>query len=275
MTDFMSKPDLGEYSPNKFFDVGNSPFDIEDRMLYNVISGSRAYGLDTPASDVDIRGVVCPDLTWFFGLKNFEQVDNQKKDVCFYSLKKFFDLALKNNVHALEMLWMPERTVNYVHPVFQKVLDSKHLFMSKRLGYTCGGYAYQQVKLMFVKKANNSGRQALIEKFGHDTKMSSHALRILRMGREALTTGEMLVYRPDREELLTIKNGKYKLHEMAVLGTDSVGKEAVVDGMLKEEFDLFYKALHTSSLPDKPDEKKIEQLLIDIHKEYLNVVSPG
>lgn len=269
MTNFTDKPDLGEYNPNKYFDVSNAPFDIEKHMLYNVISGSKAYGLDTPTSDTDLRGVVMPPKQYFFGMKNFEQVDNQSKDVCFYSIKKFFELANKNNVHALEMLWMPSRTVNYIHPGFQKVIDNKEMFMSKRLGYTCGGYAYQQVKLMFTKRANNSGRQDLITKHGYDTKMAAHAMRILKMGREALETGILNVHRQDRESLFEIKNGKYQLHELAVLGKNEKGEDSVVDGLLADEFKKFYYAWDNSSLPEEPNYKNVEELLISVHENLL------
>jgi predicted nucleotidyltransferase len=271
MENFTDKPDLGEYNPNQFFDVASSPFDIEQHQLFNVVSGSRAYGTNTPTSDIDIRGVVMPPEKYFFGLGNFEQADNQKKDVTFYSVKKFFELALKNNVHALEMLWMPERTVNYVHPLFKQVIDAREHFMSRRLGYTCGGYAFQQVKLMYLKKVNNTGRQDLIEKHGFDTKMGAHALRILRMGTEALQTGKLNVYRPDRDELMEIKNGKYKLHEMGVIGKDNEGKDTVVSGMLADEFQKFYEAWENSPLLKEPDYNYIERLLIKTQKDLLGL----
>lgn len=55
--DYTTKPSLGELSESEFFDLNSPPFDVEKNCLYSVISGSKAYGLDTPASDTDIRGV--------------------------------------------------------------------------------------------------------------------------------------------------------------------------------------------------------------------------
>lgn len=265
------KPDLGELSVNNFFNEKNCPFNVSDYLLFQVISGSKAYGLDHKNSDTDLRGVIYLPEEYIFGLNSVEQVENQSNDVIFYSLKKFFNLLIKNNVHALEILWMPEKSILYKHPIFEKIIKQKSLFMSKRIGYTCGGYAFQQVKLMFVKKANNSGRQEIIQKIGFDGKMASHALRILRMGREALKTGKLNVYREDRNEILEIKEGKYKLHELAVLGKNSQGQDSIIEGLLKEEFDKFYSALEMSNLPSEPNFKEVQNLLINIQKELYSV----
>lgn len=164
---------------------------------------------------------------------------------------------------------MPKRTVKFVHPVFQQVLDNKELFLSKRIGYTCGGYAFQQVKTAFTKIKNKTGRVNLIEKFGYDTKFISHSLRIYRMAIEVLETGNLEVYRPDREFLLDVKNGKYKLEELVVMGKDEDGKDTFVSGVLAEELKRFNAAMLVTTLPQDPPFQQIENLLIKIQKELL------
>jgi hypothetical protein len=256
---------------NQFFDLLTPPFDIQKHCLYVAITGSRAYGIDTPTSDYDIRGVLYLPEEFIFGSKTCEQVENQTKDIAYYSPKKFFNLALKNNVHAMELLWMPERTVKFTHPLFQQVLDARNLFLSTRIAYTCGGYAFQQVKLSFLKKANNSGRQHLITTHGFDTKMLSHAFRIFRMGREALVTGNLEVYRTDREFLLDIKRGRYTLEELVIMGKDENGKEDIVGGLLFEEKTLFNEAVKKTKLPSHPDFNLIDKLLVKLQKETLDI----
>jgi len=264
-----SKPDLKELSQSEFFDLSNPPFDVQEHLLYACISGSHAYGINTENSDLDVRGVIWVPENYLLGLLKCEQIASSKNDVTYFSIKKFFQLCMKGNVHGLEMAYMPQRTVKFIHPAFQKVLDNKQLFLSKRIGYTFSGYAYQQVKLMFTKISNNTGRQHLIEKFGHDCKMSAHVLRILRSGRELLETGHLNVYRNDKEELLAIRNGKYKLHELAVLGKNDKRRDSVVDGLFAEEFKLFYKALENNNFPKDPPFKEIESLLINLQREFL------
>lgn len=265
--DYTEKPDLGELSPSQFFDYQNSPFDVEEHMLYSVVSGSKAYGMSTPTSDTDVRGVVVPPLKYFTGLNNFEQVENQSKDVCYYGLRKFVQLCYKNNVHALEMLYMHPDTVMYVHPVFQELLLKRDLFPSKAVGYSFGGYAWQQLMVMRTKVSNHTGRVELIEKFGYDTKMAAHALRLYRSGREFLETGVLQVKRPDAEELLEVRAGKYTFEEFVQFDKDpdNPKKWVVTGGVVKDESDRFKEAFESSNLPRVPDYNKVEALLMDLH----------
>lgn len=59
------------------------------------------------------------------------------------------------------------------------------------------------------KNNRNEKRSVLEEEHGYDTKHAMHLVRLLRMGHEALSTGEVLVKRPDAEELLQIRNGSW------------------------------------------------------------------
>lgn len=63
-------------------------------------------------------------------------------------------------------------------------------------------------------KERNPVRAKLEAKFGFDTKHALHLVRILRMGHEILTTGKVIVRRPDAEELLAIRNGCYTYDEL-------------------------------------------------------------
>ena len=63
----------------------------------------------------------------------------------------------------------------------------------------------------------NTERAVLEKEFGYDTKHAYHCIRLLRMGMEILETGEVLVYRPDWEELLSIKNGAWEKRRTSLL----------------------------------------------------------
>lgn len=56
----------------------------------------------------------------------------------------------------------------------------------------------------------NPARHELESKYGYDVKHGMHLMRLIRMGKELLTLGEINVYRPDREELLEIRNGNWE-----------------------------------------------------------------
>jgi predicted nucleotidyltransferase len=64
------------------------------------------------------------------------------------------------------------------------------------------------------KKERNPDRAALEEKFGLDCKHASHLVRLLRMCREILETGQVIVRRPDAEELLAIRNGAWSYEQI-------------------------------------------------------------
>ncbi len=60
--------------------------------ICSYLGGSKSYGLDTPASDNDIRGVYLSDnISEIIGLNKNEQttVQNDKEDSVFYELRHF------------------------------------------------------------------------------------------------------------------------------------------------------------------------------------------
>ncbi len=120
--------------------------EVPGTYLFRTIVGSQAYGTDTPESDIDVSGIFVPSIEYHLGFnKNVEQV-KQGKDTTIYSLKKFMHLAASNNPNVLELLFVPEDCILEVHPLFQKILDNRKLFLSKNVRYRYCGYAYGQIK---------------------------------------------------------------------------------------------------------------------------------
>ncbi|WP_226995336.1 DNA polymerase beta superfamily protein [Candidatus Symbiothrix dinenymphae] len=116
----------------------------QQALLLQCISGSKAYGLDTPQSDTDIRGVFALDKKTFYGLRSVEQVDNPSNDITYYELKRFVELLLRNNPNILELLNTPPDKVLYRHPVMD--LIRPEMFLSKLCLSTFAGYAQSQIK---------------------------------------------------------------------------------------------------------------------------------
>jgi uncharacterized protein len=108
-------------------------------------------------------------------------------------------------------------------------------------------------------KANrNVKRAALEEKYGFDLKHAYHLVRLIRMCREILTTGKVLVKRPDREELIAIRNGAWsyvKLIEFA-------DRE-------EQEINELYNSCDI--LPKYPDKNKLDQLCIELVETSLGM----
>lgn len=113
-------------------------------IIFECISGSRAYGLATASSDTDIRGVFVLPKEQFYSLEYVSQVNNESNDIVFYELSKFIELCAKNNPNILELLNVSEDCVLYKHPVFEMVETS--IFLSKKCKESFANYAYAQIK---------------------------------------------------------------------------------------------------------------------------------
>ncbi len=101
------------------------------------------------------------------------------------------------------------------------------------------------------KKNRNPDRAVLEEKFGYDTKHGMHLVRLLRMCREILTTGNgPMVKRPDAAELLEIRAGAWDYFKLVEWATDQ-------DKQLEE-------LMKTSPLPKQPDRVLLDQLCIEM-----------
>ncbi|MEN0002497.1 MAG: nucleotidyltransferase domain-containing protein [Bacteroidota bacterium] len=113
-------------------------------IIYECISGSKAYGLDVPESDTDIKGVFIIPQDDLYGSKYIQQVANESNDIVFYELGRFIDLLKKNNPNALEMLATPQDKIIYKHPFLAALSPS--IFLSKKCKDTFGGFAFTQIK---------------------------------------------------------------------------------------------------------------------------------
>lgn len=113
-------------------------------LIFEVITGSRSYGLDTATSDTDIKGVFVLPKHMFYGLEYTAQVNNETNDIVYYEVKRFMELLSKNNPNILEMLNVPEKCVLQKHPVMD--LLHPEMFLSKLCEQSFANYAFTQIK---------------------------------------------------------------------------------------------------------------------------------
>ncbi|TAN49660.1 MAG: nucleotidyltransferase [Methylococcaceae bacterium] len=115
-----------------------------DWLLLECVSGSHAYGLALPESDVDVRGVFVLPQRAFYGFGYIEQLANPSSDEVYYELKRYAELLCRNNPNLLELLAIPADCVRYRHPLMDKF--QPELFLSKLCEATFAGYAYSQIR---------------------------------------------------------------------------------------------------------------------------------
>ncbi|MDO7851900.1 DNA polymerase beta superfamily protein [Hymenobacter convexus] len=113
-------------------------------IIFEAISGSRAYGTNLPHSDTDLKGVFILPESQFFGLDYIPQIANETNDEVFYELRRFVELLLKNNPTVLELLGTPADCVIYQHPLFEQFQAAD--FLSKLCRQSFAEYAVAQIR---------------------------------------------------------------------------------------------------------------------------------
>lgn len=137
----------------------------EPRLGKNIallaFGGSIAYGLDTPESDIDIRGIIMPDPldvlsaglkterdmgngNLIFGNRGFEQYLDKPTDTTLYTMNKIFNLLYKCNPNTIEILGCKPEHYALVSEYGQMLLDNKDIFLSKLAYGSFAGYARGQ-----------------------------------------------------------------------------------------------------------------------------------
>lgn len=120
---------------------------LQDATILLVTHGSHAYGLSTPTSDLDIKGVCIPPPAYFHGfLKRFEQAEAKEPDLVIYEVRKFFGLAADCNPNIIEVLWTDASDHRLVTEAGRRLLDARKLFLSRKARHTFAGYAHAQLR---------------------------------------------------------------------------------------------------------------------------------
>jgi len=154
-------------------------FDIDGTTIFLGLTGSHAYGMARPDSDVDIRGVCIPPRTireshyysfnqWTpeeqtgnWGARSQAAIDklsehptagecyqltNRKADLVIYSLHKFVSLCAVNNPSFLEILFLPDGAVLFAAPQWEVLREQRQTFLTKEARHRYVGYAMGQLK---------------------------------------------------------------------------------------------------------------------------------
>lgn len=107
----------------------------------------------------------------------------------------------------------------------------------------------------WVEKRNEVRYENTIEHGkNYDAKNMMHTFRLLDMAEEIGRTGSVVVRRPNRELLLQIKSGSFSYEELV--------------NRAEERLDEIETIYQNSDLPDQPDLKRINELLVSIRQAF-------
>lgn len=190
-------------------------------LIHVFQGGSHQHGASIPGkvSDVDLFGVYIEppnkalgvsEESHFTGGTSDQYTPNQAGDEDYkcYTLQRWASLACKGNPTILGFLYTP-CVLNSVWSDI--ILRSKSLFKAKNHAKAFLGYAKGQVsRLDGTKGTGKHGqRPTLIAKFNYDTKAAMHLMRLLFEAEEYMKTGEITYPRPEKELLLSIRQGAW------------------------------------------------------------------
>lgn len=226
--------------------------------------GSIAHGTYLPShdpdsvDDKDAMAFCVPPEPYYLGMKEYgsrgtREVMEGEWDLVIYELRKALRLLLGGNPNVLSILWLPENLYLRRTGAGQMLVDNRDAFVGRHAFRAFSGYAHSQ--LVKMERGAHQGymgekRRALVEKYGYDTKNAAHLIRLLRQGIEFLREGELYVQRHDAAELIAIRRGEWSL--------DRVKREA--ERLFKRAEDVYDR----STLPAKPDSRRIEALCVDM-----------
>ena len=244
---------------------------LEPQVILSGYRGSIAhdtYEENTTHDDKDIMGIFVPPKNIVYGLDRMETIEraigeklSEKRtvvwDIVYYSLPKYLNLILKQNPNVLTLLWLEERFYLKRTKWGQRLIDARQELLSKQCYHSFCGYASGQLHRMTHHHPTGrmgAKRKELVENFGFDVKNASHLIRLLKMGIEVLTIGELIVTRPDNNMLLEIKRGEWPLQKVLDY-SDSL-------------FRLMEEAFIKSTLQNRVDHRFVNSLCMEIMEGF-------
>lgn len=208
-------------------------------IILKVLAGSHAYGLATPTSDHDVRGVFLAPTVAFLGLSApSDERRGPGADETHWELGKFVRLALQCNPNILEVLFSPE--VIEATSVGHELLAMRGQFLSQRAYPRYRGYA--QSEFAKIERQRASGRDM-------NWKNAMHTLRLLSAACGLFETSTLPVHVGEqRDWLLSVRRGEHAWDQVVAWRAE-----------LEQRLDAAYAS---TALPENPDVATVESWII-------------
>ena len=250
------------------YDVGKSPFDLCEHTIYVVRSGSRAHGTHTPHSDYDVRGVFVSPTNRLLGLRPIDDLRDALGNVVHQSLGLYVARLAASDVEALETLHAPDDCILRVETPMERFLRNRHEFLTADLARTFENTAFSIIRRIRAARDSEDGKPKFQESSDYNTKSAAHTVRILRMGAEALESGQLIVRRFDSAELRAIRDGAFAFEDFVRFASQHKGAK-IVGGIVHQEINRLRAAAATTRLPSKISADRVDKMLTDTYLEII------
>lgn len=116
-------------------------------ILFECISGSRAYATSNAESDTDIRGVFAQSTLSFVALAApSDLIADERHNTVYFSLRRTVELLSLANPNILELLYMPEDCIRIDSAEMARLRAARAMFITRQCADTHIGYAFSQIK---------------------------------------------------------------------------------------------------------------------------------
>jgi predicted nucleotidyltransferase len=175
-------------------------------LRYQVLTGSRAYGLAGPGSDEDWRGFYQVPTAALFGLNPPTETVTLPPDQVYWELRHFAKLCLAGNPNIMDLLWIEPEFVTLSSPLAEALRRMRTTFFSSSMVAAYLGWAKSE-RLTLAPGDTVPGGEKRADLAG---KRGSHLVRLLLGLRGALRDGEIRVRLtgPDLELVGAVKAGQ-------------------------------------------------------------------
>lgn len=230
-----------------------------DNVLMLGVVGSKAYGLDTPQSDVDRLGVFMAPTRVMLGLTASQVSETTyhttSPDLTLHEVGKFCRLALQCNPSILELLWLPRYET--LTMAGSRLLQIRESFLyTEGVKGAYGGYANDQLrKLINRHDAGKAGFSSDVS--GRTAKHGRHVARLLIQGEHLLRTGRLTI------DFSGVRDDIMRYGELAVSDPDAYVMKM---NALKERFSY---AVASSVLPRSPARGIVEETLRSMRSDAM------
>src|SRR5574341_1930670 len=221
------------------------------KILLSGSVGWTAYGLAREGSDVDRLGVFAARTEAFHGLHTpQESIVEKDPDVTMHEVGKWCRLALGCNPTVMELVWLPDHLYETRTPLGDDLISIRQSFLSaSRVRDAYLGYATQQFKKL-ESRADGSFSADLRKR---TAKHARHLKRLCTQGLELYTTGQLT---------LKVENPQAYHDFGEAVAQDPAPAAELIKGY-EAAFDLA-----TSPLPDRPDERVVEEWLRQVRRAF-------
>ncbi len=239
--------------------------------IYEVITGSQAYGVSNENSDFDIYAVCVPPKHIVFPFTNgiisyfgnqgekFEQYQQQHitfntkdYDISVYSIVRYFQLCMENNPNTIDTLFVPLNCILHKTVIGDMIRDNRKLFLHKGCWHKFKGYAYSHLHKCLTKNPEGK-RLEIVNKYGFDVKFASHVIRLVDECEQILLDGDIDLLK-SKEHQKAIRKGEVPLED--------------IQKWFQEKEKHLENLYNTSSLQHKPDENRLKTLLLNCLETY-------